>query len=53
MVNPKLVERVAQEASVKIGPELYTDALGAPGSEGGTYIDALRFNARALVDLLK
>jgi zinc/manganese transport system substrate-binding protein len=53
MANPRLVERMAQEAGVKVGPELYTDALGAPGSEGGTYIDALRFNARALVDSLK
>jgi zinc/manganese transport system substrate-binding protein len=53
MANPRLVERVAQEAGVKVGPELYTDALGAPGSEGGTYIDAMRFNARALVDSLK
>lgn len=53
MANPRLVERVAQEAGVKVGPELYTDALGAPGSEGGTYIDAMRFNARALVDSLR
>lgn len=53
MANPRLVERVAQEAGVKIGPELYTDALGAPGSDGGTYIDAMRFNAKALAELLR
>lgn len=53
MANPKLVERVAQEAGVKVGPELFTDALGAPGSAGGTYIEALRFNAKTLVELLK
>lgn len=51
--NPKLVERVAHEAGVAIGPELYTDALGAAGSAGATYIDAMRFNARAIVNALK
>lgn len=51
--NPKLVERVAQEAGIAIGPELYTDALGAAGSPGATYIDAMRHNVRAIVDALK
>lgn len=53
MANPKLVERVAQEAGVQVGPELYTDALGEPGGPGATYVDALRFNANAIVDALK
>jgi zinc/manganese transport system substrate-binding protein/manganese/iron transport system substrate-binding protein len=53
MANPKLVERVASEAGVVIGPELYTDALGPAGSPGATYIDAMQFNARAIVDALK
>jgi ABC-type Zn uptake system ZnuABC Zn-binding protein ZnuA len=51
--NPKLVERVASEAGVVIGPELYTDALGATGSAGATYIDAMRHNARVIVEALK
>jgi len=34
--NPQRVERVAQEASVIIGLELYTDALGPAGSPGAT-----------------
>jgi ABC-type Zn uptake system ZnuABC Zn-binding protein ZnuA len=53
MANPKLVERVASEAGVAIGPELYTDALGPAGSAGATYIDAMQFNAKAIVDALK
>jgi zinc/manganese transport system substrate-binding protein/manganese/iron transport system substrate-binding protein len=53
MTNPKLVERVASEAGVVIGPELYTDALGPAGSPGATYIDAMQFNAKAIVDALK
>lgn len=51
--NPKLVERVASESGVVIGPELYTDALGATGSAGATYVDAMRHNARTIVDALK
>jgi ABC-type Zn uptake system ZnuABC Zn-binding protein ZnuA len=53
MANPKLVERVASEAGVVIGPELYTDALGPAGSPGATYIDAMQYNAKAIVDALK
>ena len=53
MSNPKLVERVAQEAGVKVGPELYTDALGAAGSPGATYVDALRYNVNAIIGALK
>lgn len=51
--NPKLVERIAREAGVNIGPELYTDALGSAGSAGATYIDAMRHNARAIVEALR
>jgi ABC-type Zn uptake system ZnuABC Zn-binding protein ZnuA len=51
--NPKLVERVASEAGIAIGPELYTDALGAAGTPGATYIDAMQYNAKAIVDALK
>lgn len=53
MANPKLVERVASEAGVVIGPELYTDALGPAGSPGATYIDAMKYNAKAIVDALR
>ncbi len=51
--NPQRVERVAQEASVIIGPELYTDAHGPVGSSGATYVDAIRHNSSAIVDALK
>jgi zinc/manganese transport system substrate-binding protein len=53
VTNPKLVERVAQEAGVVVGGELYTDALGEPGSGGATYIDAMRHNVKTLADALK
>ncbi len=53
ITNPKLVERVAVEAGVKIGGHLYSDALGEPGSSGATYIDAMRANVKTLMDALK
>ena len=53
MVNPTLVERVANEAGVNIGPALYTDALGARGSTGQTYLEAMRHNAQAIVGALR
>lgn len=51
--NPKLMERVAAEAGVTLGPQLYTDALGEPGSEGETYLKMMRYNVTALVTALK
>ena len=53
MTNPTLVERVASEAGVNIGPALYTDALGAKGSAGATYLEAMRHNAQAIVGALR
>ncbi len=51
--NPKLMERVATEAGVTLGPQLYTDALGEPGSAGETYLKMMRYNVTALVTALK
>jgi len=53
VTNPKLVERVAQEAGVAVGPRLFTDALGAPGSPGATYIEMMRYNVQAIVQALR
>lgn len=53
ITNPQLVERVAQEAGVVIGPELYTDALGDATSAGATYVDAIRHNTDAITNALK
>jgi zinc/manganese transport system substrate-binding protein len=52
VANPANMERLAKEANVVIGPKLYTDSLGPAGSEGSTYITAMRHNARALVNAL-
>lgn len=51
--NPKLVERLAKEANVKLAPPLFTDALGGPGSGGDTYEAMMRHNVRTVVAALK
>jgi ABC-type Zn uptake system ZnuABC Zn-binding protein ZnuA len=51
--NPALVETIAREAGVKVGPPLYSDALGEPGSPGATYIEMMRYNTVAIVSALK
>lgn len=50
--NPALVESVAQEAGVTLGPPLYTDALGPAGSDGATYEGMMRHNVTAIVGAL-
>ena len=52
-LNPRLEQQVAQQAGVKIYTNLYADALGAPGSEGDTYIRAMLFNTRQIVEGLR
>lgn len=52
-INPSLIETVAQEAGVKLAPgKLYSDSLGAPGSEADTYIKMLRTNTLNIVNAL-
>ncbi|NEO54466.1 MAG: zinc ABC transporter solute-binding protein [Okeania sp. SIO3B5] len=52
-INPQLIATVAQEAGVKLAPkELYSDSIGAPGSEGDSYVKMLESNTRAIVEAL-
>lgn len=52
-LNPGLMERLAAESGVKLGPTLYTDALGQPGTEGDTFVKMMRYNVQALIGALK
>lgn len=52
-INPKLMERVAREAGVRIGQQLYGDSLGPPGSDADTYVKMMRHNVRAIVEALR
>lgn len=52
-INPRLIATVAQEAGVKLAPQhLYSDSIGAPGSEGDTYVKMLVANTKAIVEAL-
>jgi zinc/manganese transport system substrate-binding protein len=51
--NPDLMQAIADEAGVTLAPPLYTDALGEPGSEGGTYVAMMRYNTTTIVTALR
>ena len=48
-----IVKKVAEISGAKIGGTLYSDSLGEPGTESGTYIGMVRHNTRTIVDALK
>ncbi|MEO1132269.1 MAG: zinc ABC transporter substrate-binding protein [Cyanobacteria bacterium J06639_1] len=48
-INPQLIENVAAEADVQLAsPALYSDSIGAPGSEGDSYIAMMATNTRTI-----
>jgi len=49
-VNPAVIRRIAQDAGVGLGRDLYGDSLGPPGSGAEDYVSMLRWNVAALVD---
>jgi manganese/iron transport system substrate-binding protein len=52
-INPVLIQSVAKEAGVNVAPrELYSDSIGAPDSEGDSYIKMMESNTRAIVEAL-
>ena len=52
-INSQLIKTVAAEAGVALAPqELYSDSLGAPGSEADSYIKMLIANTRTIVESL-
>ena len=48
-----LVKKIASRTGVTIGGTLYSDSLGTPESEAGTYIGMIRYNVRTVVEALK
>ena len=52
-LNPEMVNEIAREAGVKIGGALYSDAMGAAGTAGETYIGMMRENVLTIVAGLK
>lgn len=52
-INPALIKTVAQEAGIKLAPhQLYSDSIGAKGSEGDSYIKMMETNTRSIVEAL-
>ncbi|MDM9384183.1 metal ABC transporter substrate-binding protein [Chlorogloeopsis sp. ULAP01] len=52
-INPALIKTVAEEAGVNLAPrQLYSDSIGAPGSEGDSYIKMIESNTRTIVEAL-
>ena len=57
-VAPTTIKRVAQDAKVKVGGELFSDAMGAPGEQRrgfdvGTYEGMVKYNLTTIVEALK
>lgn len=52
-INPKLMREIAAQAGVRIGGQLYADALGAPGSGAETYVGMMRHNVETIVAALR
>src|SRR5690606_23348448 len=57
-VPHKTIERVATDAGVKVGGELFSDAAGTPGQmerdyDLGTYEGMIKHNLNAIVENLK
>lgn len=52
VVNPDLMQAIADEAGVELAPPLYSDALGDEDSAASTYIDMMRSNTTTIVEAL-
>jgi len=57
-VNPEAIQRVASDAGVNIGGELFSDAMGTPGKmhgefDTGTYEGMIKHNMTTIVKALK
>lgn len=50
--DPGLMEGIASEAGVELAPPLY-NALGEPGTEGGTYAGMVRYNVSTTSEALR
>lgn len=49
VTDPRLIAQIARETGVKIGGELFSDALSKPGGAAATYTDMFGHNKSALV----
>jgi len=52
-LNPRQAQTIADEASVPLIANLYSDSLGEAGSEGETYLSMMRYNAQTIYNGLQ
>lgn len=52
-INRELLDGIARETGITIGGSLYSDAMGAEGTAGNTYIGMMRENVLTIVEQLK
>lgn len=48
-----IVQKVADSSGASVGGTLYSDSLGEPGSDAGTYLGMIRHNVTTVVEALK
>jgi zinc/manganese transport system substrate-binding protein len=53
ITDPRLIAQIARETGVKIGGELFSDALSKSEGPAATYTDMFRHNAKALTAAMK
>ena len=57
-VSPVAIKRISDDAGVKVGGELFSDAMGTPGQiengyDLGTYVGMIKHNLNTIVEALK
>ena len=50
--DQRLIEQIGRETGMKVGGELYSDALSAGDGPAATYIEMMRYNARTIVSAI-
>lgn len=51
--NPALLQTIAREANVSLGPTLFADTLSDPAGQAASYEAMMRYNVSSIVDSLK
>ena len=53
ITDPRMIEQIARESKVKVGGELYSDALSKPDGPAPTYIDMFKNNVTKIAAAMK
>jgi zinc/manganese transport system substrate-binding protein len=48
ITNPRLIEQIASETGLRVGGELYSDALSTADGPAATYVDMIRHNVSTI-----